>query len=293
MNGPKRSLHTGLIGSRIQASRSPAMHMTEARALGMDLVYDLFDLENIQGGTGALPQILAKVQEEGYLGVNITYPVKPGRQHGPVGRHQRRRQGDGRLQHGWSCATGRRVGHNTDWFGFAENFRRGLPGAALNRVVLLGAGGVGSAIAYALLKLGARRVAVHETDAVRAGEFIARFNDLAGEDIFVAARTIAQDMEDADGVINCTPVGMHKAPGTPLPVALLQAHQWVADVVYVPLRTELLRQASAKGCRTLEGGGMAVFQAGEALRLFTGKEPDYERMLAQFHSDARAERMAD
>ena len=162
-----------------------------------------------------------------------------------------------------------------------------MPGAALYRVVLLGAGGVGSAVAYALLKLGARRVAVHETDAARAGDFIARFNDLAGDDVFVAARTIAQDMADADGVINCTPVGMLKAPGTPLPLALLQAHQWVADVVYVPLRTELLRLAAAKGCRTLEGGGMAVFQAGEALRLFTGKEPDYERMLAQFQNDAQ------
>lgn len=280
-------MHAGLIGSRIQASRSPAMHMTEARALGMELVYDLFDLENIPGGIDALPQVLAKVQAENYLGVNVTYPVKQ-----TIMALLDGITDDAKAM--GACNTvvlrgGRRVGHNTDWFGFAENFRRGLPGAALNRIILLGAGGAGSAVAYALLKLGARRVAVHETDAARAGDFIARFNNLVGAEVFVAARTIARDMEEADGVINCTPVGMHKAPGTPLPVALLKAHQWVADVVYVPLRTELLRQAAAKGCRTLEGGGMAVFQAGEALRLFTGKEPDYERMLTQFQHDVRTE----
>jgi shikimate dehydrogenase len=290
MTGQKHTLHTGLIGSRIQASRSPAMHMTEARALGLDLVYDMFDLEKIPGGADALPQVLAKVQAEGYLGVNITYPVKQ-----TVIALLDDITEDARAM--GACNTvvlrdGRRVGHNTDWFGFAESFRRGLPGAVLDRVVLLGAGGAGSAVAYALLKLGARHVTVHELDTARAHAFITRFNDLAGEEIFLSARSIEQDVAEADGIINCTPVGMNKAPGTPLPTALLQARQWVADVVYVPLRTELLRLAAAKGCRTLEGGGMAVFQAGEALRLFTGKEPDYERMLAQFQRDALAERMA-
>ena len=80
MNGDERILRTGLmIGAAIQASRSPVMHMREeARALGLDLVYDLFDLDRMDDGVGALPRILADVRERGYLGVNITHPVETG-----------------------------------------------------------------------------------------------------------------------------------------------------------------------------------------------------------------------
>jgi shikimate dehydrogenase len=283
-------LHTGLIGAGIQASRSPSIHMTEAAALGLDLVYDLFDLDRIEGGAAALPRVLGQARDQGYLGVNITYPVK---------------QTVMPLLDSYSedvtalgaCNTvvfrdGKSTGHNTDWIGFAENFRRGLPGASLRHVVQLGAGGAGSAITYALLKLGAERITVHEIEPERAEAFAQRFNELAGATRVFVSQALDRDIEAADGVINCTPVGMKKLPGTPLPAALLRPDLWVADIVYVPLNTELLRLARAKGCRTLAGGGMAVIQAGEALRLFTDKAPDFDRMLAQFERDAEAEQKA-
>jgi shikimate dehydrogenase len=107
-----------------------------------------------------------------------------------------------------------------------------------------------------------------------------------------AARALAQrvggtpgqldDLAQADGLIHATPVGMAAHPGLPLPAALLRADLWVADVVYRPLETELLRRARELGCRTLDGGGMAVFQAAGSFALFTGVEPDRERMLADF-----------
>lgn len=285
-----KKVHTGLIGADIQASRSPAMHMAESRALGFDLTYDLFDFDRIEGGVASLPKVLALVQREGYLGVNITYPVKQS-----VITLLDECSDDVRAM--GACNTvvlkdGKRVGHNTDWFGFAESFRRGLPGASLERVLLLGAGGAGSAVAYALLKLGARHVAVHELDQAKGGFFVERFNLLAGEPVFHVAGPLEEEAAMATGLINCTPVGMSKLKGVPIAPALLRKEMWVADVVYVPLRTELLRQAAAKGCRTLEGGGMAVFQAGEAIRLFTGKTPDFERMLKKFRDDIEAERAA-
>jgi shikimate dehydrogenase len=69
-------------------------------------------------------------------------------------------------------------------------------------------------------------------------------------------------------------------PGLPLPAELLHPGLWVAEVVYRPLETDLLRTARALGCATLDGGGMAAFQAADAFRLFTGREPDATRMLA-------------
>ena len=95
---------------------------------------------------------------------------------------------------------------------------------------------------------------------------------------------LAAAMAEADGLIHCTPTGMAKMPGLPLDPGLLQARHWVAEIVYFPLETELLRVARAKGCRTLDGSGMAVYQAVGAFRLFTGIEPDAERMMRIFKS---------
>jgi shikimate dehydrogenase len=282
------TLQTGLIGAGIQASRSPFIHMTEARDLGLDLTYALFDLDQYEDRAAALPRILAEARAKGFLGVNITYPVK---------------QSVMPLLDAYSedvsalgaCNTvvfqdGKAMGHNTDWLGFAENFRLGLPGAALDTVMQLGAGGAGSAVTYALLKMGAGRVIVHEIDAARAEASVHRFNDFAGAERVFLSRDLPGEMAIASGVVNCTPVGMAKLPGSPLPEKLLRQELWVADIVYVPLRTELLRQSAARGCRTLEGGGMAVFQAAEAFRLFTGRTPDPERMLQKFQQAVEAER---
>ena len=91
-------------------------------------------------------------------------------------------------------------------------------------------------------------------------------------------------MSRADGLVNTTPMGMAKLPGMPVPAALLRPELWVAEIVYFPLETELLRNARALGCRTLDGGNMAVFQAVKAFELFSGRVPDARRMLAHFQS---------
>ena len=89
-------------------------------------------------------------------------------------------------------------------------------------------------------------------------------------------------MREASGVVNTTPVGMAKFPGTPFPVSWLDPRQWVSDIIYFPLETELLRAARALGCRTLDGSGMNVFQAAEAFRLFTGLTPDPAALRRHF-----------
>jgi len=91
-------------------------------------------------------------------------------------------------------------------------------------------------------------------------------------------------MATADALIHATPTGVVKHPGLPLPAQLLRPALWVAEIVYFPLETELLREARRLGCRTMNGSGMAVFQAVEAFRLFTGIAPDAERMQRHFAS---------
>ena len=141
----------------------------------------------------------------------------------------------------------------------------------------ISSGGAGAAIAHAARKLGIRSLTIFDIDQARAVELAASVDARAGTDLAAA-------MAAADGLIHCTPTGMAKMPGLPLDAKLLERRHWVAEIVYVPLETELLRVARARGCRTVDGGGMAVFQAAGAFRLFTGLEPDAERMLRHFRS---------
>lgn len=271
---------TGLIGAGIAGSLAPALHEAEAAAQGLRLVYRRLDLTTLGVGLEALEELLLAAQRFGFTGLNITFPGKQA-----VIPLLDELSPDAAAIGAVNTVVlrgGRRVGHNTDCSGFVEGFRRGLPGAALGRVALLGAGGAGSAVGRALLGLGAAQVAIADTDAARAEALAARLGSRA-----VVADGPAAALAGADGLVNCSPIGMPAHPGLPLPAALLHRGLWVADVVYVPLDTTLLRAARAAGCRTLDGGGMAVFQAVGALRLFAGIEPDAERMRQHFEEMVR------
>jgi shikimate dehydrogenase len=273
---------SGLIGAGIQASRTPAMHEREGAEQGLRYIYKLIDLQVLDLGVEALPDLLRAAERMGFNGLNITFPCK---------------QAIIPLLHELSedaqalgavntvvLKDGRRTGHNTDSFGFGEGFRRGLPDVPRDRVVQVGAGGAGSAVAHAIMKLGARHLAVFDTDRGKAEQVAADLCERFGAGRAEAGRDLAAALAEADGVINATPVGMAKIPGTPVPKELLRPELWVAEIIYFPLETQLLKDARALGCRTLDGGGMAVFQAVEAFRLITGITPDAERMLRHFAS---------
>ena len=271
----------GLIGAGIQASRAPALHEREGVEQGIRYVYKLIDLDRLALGQDALPELVTAAERLGFAGLNITHPCKQSilplltdlsedaRELGAVNTVLFR---DGN----------RRVGHNTDWWGFAESFRRGLPGARLNRVVQIGAGGGGAAVAYAALMLGVQRLSIFDLDTTRARDVASRLSVRFGQGTAVTCADMTEAMAEADGLIHATPTGMAKYPGLVLPEQLLHPALWVAEIVYFPLETELLRAAKRLGCRTLDGGGMAVFQAVEAFRLFTGRQANVERMLRHF-----------
>ena len=280
----------GLIGSGIQASRTPAMHERESDAQGLRLLYQTIDLDRLGLGSDALPELLTAAQRMGFAGLNITYPCKQ-----IIIPLLDELSDDARALNAVNTVVlrdGKRVGHNTDQSGFAGGFRRGLPDVKCDRVVQLGAGGAGSAVAHALMTLGVGQLRITDVDAARAPAVAAALMERFGQDRAVAVTDLAAAMADADGVVNTTPVGMAKLPGMPLSAELLRPGLWVAEIVYFPLETELLRAARRLGCRTLDGGGMAVFQAVDAFRLFTGREPDPERMLRHFAEMSEAETAA-
>lgn len=270
----------GLIGSGIGPSLSPALHEREADRQGLRYVYRLIDIDALGVGPEAVGDLVRAARDLGFDGLNITHPCKQ-----LVIDHLDELAPQAAALGAVNTVVfegGRAIGHNTDVTGFAASFARGLPDAPLERVVQLGAGGAGAAVAHAVLTLGAGHVTVVDAMPDRAADLAAGLNRHFGAGRAAAATPDALGglLARADGVVHATPTGMAAHPGLPFPAELLHPGLWVAEVVYRPLETELLRTARAVGCATLDGGGMAVFQAVDAFRLFTGREPDAVRMLA-------------
>ncbi len=280
MSAPQPKLLLGLIGAGIQQSLTPAMQEAESAAQGLRTHYQLIDLDRAGVGVDALPGLVQAARVMGYTGLNITYPCKQA-----VIPLLDSLSDEARAMGAVNTVVfkdGQAIGHNTDGSGWAWGFTRALPDADLSRVVLLGTGGAGSAIAHAVLRLGAKSLALVDTDGARAQALAHSLNGLYGAGKVTAGTDAAAVVPAATGLIHATPTGMAKLPGLPLDAGLLRPGLWVAEVVYFPLETALLKAARAAGCPVSDGGGMAVGQAVGAFELFTGRPADEARMRANF-----------
>jgi shikimate dehydrogenase len=261
--------------------------MAEGRANGLDYVYRVIDLSAVGLAPERIGEVIAWTRTLGFNALNVTYPCKQS-----VIPHLDMLD-DGAAALGAVNTVvyddGRAVGYNTDAPGFSRGFREGLPNAATSNVVLLGAGGAGAAVGHALLDLGTDHLTVVDLDIDRAA---ALAGELAGRHREARVDASAFDklsvlLPHSDGVVHCTPTGMADHPGMPFDAALLHPGLWVADIVYRPLDTALLTAARAAGCRTLDGGFMAVHQASIAFSLITGIDPDAGRMSRHFRTLAK------
>jgi shikimate dehydrogenase len=279
----------GLIGANIMGSLSPALFADAFAAAGIDGFYHLLDVDRLPGRR--LPQLLDAIKAAGFAGANITYPFKQD-VIALLDAVDPEAAQTGAVNTVAIAPDGRTTGYNFDRRGWRKSFEEtfGRSRAERATVVLIGAGGAGRAVAFALMDLGVAVVVIHDRDGARAH---ALKDDLAK--YYGAARCrVASDLEGeiaaADGVVNATQVGMHGFPGNPVPLAALSAAQWCADVIYTPVETAFLQAAVAKGCRAMNGGGMCVHQAVEAFRRFTGIEPDVARLHRTFATALVAQR---
>lgn len=268
-----KKLLTGLVGAPIAHSASPAMHERAAEALGLRGHYQLIEVAGADAA--GLRMMLEGVRRLGFAGVNVTYPYKeavvplldalaPGA--ASMGAVNTVVVRDGRL-----------TGHNTDTTGFARAVMPLLASSG-NAVAVIGAGGVGKAIAFALASLKVADIRIFDSEPARAEKLAAL---LASRGARVAT-SVEDALEGATGLVNGTPVGMLPNRDTPVPVGLLRADLWVADAVYSPLITPLLAAAREKGARIMTGRELAIYQAADAFELFTGLAPSTEIMGEAF-----------
>lgn len=272
----------GLVGTGIGPSLTPALHEEEGRHHGLRVHYQRVDLAGEPDTVAALPGLVRALRTIGFAGFNVTYPCKQAilpllddlsDEAGAIGAVNTVVVRDGRL-----------VGHNTDASGWALGLRRALPRADLSRVVLLGTGGAGAAIAHAAMGLGAGELVLVDREPGRARALADAVAHRFPAGCIRAESDVAAALRGATGLVHATPTGMAKQPGLPLPAELLHPGLWVSEIVYFPLETALLQAARARGCAVADGGGMAAGQAIGAFGLFTGREPDAARMEAHLRS---------
>lgn len=280
MSTTTQSYLVGLIGDGITASLTPPMHEAEGDAHGLRYLYRPIDL-NIIGKQGSdVGELLAAGAMLGFNAFNITHPCKQ-----LVLEHLDEISDEARNIGAVNTVVirdGKFYGYNTDASGFAYALANGLPEANLEAVLQLGVGGAGSAVAYALLDSGVQNLFLVDPELSRSTE---RAQTLSAQfpDRSITAHTPAEVpalLPQVTGVLNASPIGMHHHPGVPLDTAGLNASHWVADVIYRPVDTELLKAAKDLGCKTLDGGHMAVGQAVDAFEIITGIAPNAARMRA-------------
>lgn len=277
-----QKLLLGLVGSSIQSARSPVMHEREAAEHGIKCIYQLIDLDALKLTVEWLPEILASAERMGFSGLNITHPCKQ-----RIVPLMTEISEDARVLGAVNTVLlrqGKRIGHNTDWLGFAETMREHLPDVRMDHVVQLGAGGAGAAIAYALLRLGVKRLTISDTSPDSEDRLVDTLALRFGEHRVAGGGKLSAAMASADGLVHATPTGWNRRPGLPLPRALLRPDLWVAEIAAVVHETELLRTAKSIGCRTIDGTGMLIHQAVKSFELFTGFVPDSKRMAEHFRA---------
>lgn len=254
----------GIIGDPVGHSRSPAMHNAAFDALGLDWVYVAFPVPRGQGA--AAVQAVATLD---LAGLNVTMPHKAdaaaacddlSSEAAALGAVNTVVNMDGAL-----------AGHSTDGDGFLGALDDEGITVAGRRVVVLGSGGAGRAIAHALGRVGA-----HVTVAARRPDAAGSAAALAPGGVAVGVDELA--VESFDVVVNATPLGMEGQP-PPFDTDRLHAGQFVFDTVY-PVETPLLREARARGLHAAGGLDMLVHQGALSFSLWTGVAPPLELMRA-------------
>ncbi|MFV0438542.1 MAG: shikimate dehydrogenase family protein [Desulfopila sp.] len=269
----------GLLGNNLGRSRAKDLHEFLGEIHGLAVTYQPMDLLDRSGPVSIVDE-LRRCQAEGYCGVNVTHPYKK-EAFGCVTTLAGFPEGLTSVNTVLFTEQGMQA-DNTDYSGCCRGFRsRFGAGFQPGRVLMLGVGGVGVAIAYAMQTLGAMELVVHDANELLTREFVAQ---MAGSRLPVRAAgpDLVAEMQRADGLINATPVGMFQYPGNPFPLAGFGSQRWGFDAVYTPENTEFLSRCRQLDIEALSGFYLFWYQGLDAFCRFTGIVVDQERIRGQF-----------
>ncbi|MDW6005239.1 shikimate dehydrogenase family protein [Vibrio mangrovi] len=268
----------GLVGQRIQKSQSKKLHEYLGEYYNLGATYDYFDIE--LDGHQALEDKLAELKEQGYRGVNVTFPYKvwawdliEQREHTDptLGALNTVVLNEDQIK-----------GTNTDCTGFARALQTGLEGKSAGKVLLKGTGGVGRAIAFGLARCDAEHIYLYDESADSQTTLLHALTGAGISASIVEKQDIDACARQCDGLVNATPIGHYTMPGSLFPAELLGSQSWAFDAVYTPVMTQFLTDAQAAGLTLITGFELFLYQGIDAFEFFTGVKVDPEVVRSYF-----------
>jgi len=269
-----KKLKLGLIGVGIENSRSPALHKQIGKLCGLDVTYNLINLES--SAKRSFNQALSESKLQGYHAVNITHPFKENAARVVIiaSRLVKYLAAVNIVKFSPDVED---QGFNSDYTGFKRAFGFRFPGQNPRKVALIGAGGIGRAIAFGLADLRAEEIRVYDQDYLRSQSLVKALNFQDQSRVFLC-NSLEDAIKNVNGLVNATPVGMHNHLGTPIPKNYLGSQSWVFDAVYTPIKTTFLLDASEAGLEILSGSELFFYQGIEAFEIFSGISLDESQL---------------
>jgi shikimate dehydrogenase len=263
------AIRIGLLGAGIAKSKMPRLQHYLAHLANTDLEYSLIDSQNLPA-FDPVHQI-KKVIAEGFHGINVTHPYKQQiytlvnypciQGHELIGSYNTL------LFKGKDI-----LGANTDYSGFIKAYQKTFGDRLPGHVFICGTGGVGRAVAMGLKILGCNHMSIFDTTRSQA-ESLGHLLESHGVSVqVVSEKNLASAIAAADGLVNCTTLGMYQTPGSAIDLSLVNKQQWAFDAVYTPLETEFISRCRHAGLHCLTGFDLWLFQGLDAFRIFTGIE---------------------
>ncbi|MGH6923040.1 MAG: shikimate dehydrogenase family protein [Propylenella sp.] len=272
------AVRLGLIGDNIGRSRAPELHRLAGMIAGVTTTYERLIPKELGRDFDAVFDYCAA---SGYRGVNITYPYKEVAADKVASQDPRVRE----IRAVNTVVFGPHgpEGYNTDYSGFIAAYRAAFGEMPPGDVAMIGAGGVGRAVAFGLSALAAASIRIADKDRSKAVGLAQALRGVAPHVEIAVVSDVREALRGASGVINCTPVGMVGHEGTPVPASALGSQRWAFDAVYTPVETTFLHDAAAAGLKCLSGFELFFHQGVQAFRIFTGRdvpEGELRRRLA-------------
>ena len=261
------TMQMGLVGYGIAKSRMARLQNYLGQLHGVDINYGLIDgAERVE--FDCLSEIRQRIAQ-GYCGFNVTHPYKEKvltivdapliAEHATIGSYNTLKVTNGKI-----------LAANTDFSGFMRGFKARLPNRQPGKVLMCGAGGVGRAVAFALAQLGAEQISIYDLAEDKAASLCQALQQQGVHAEPVTQADFASSMQQANGLVNCTALGMHSYPGSAFPADGISKQHWAFDAVYTPLKTEFLARCEQQGLSCISGFDLWIYQGLDAFSIFTG-----------------------
>ena len=258
-------LNLGLVGKYIQKSQAPNLLTKLSKEFNFPISYELFDLQNIEEVNFEL--FINELKEKKIRGINVTFPFK---EIAAKISHKKAEEVEITKSSNLLLLDEKIISRNTDYLGFEKLLNYHFK-EKFENVLVLGGGGIGRSVCFALAKFGLNKLFLLEKDIKKSTQLIDELKKIAVDAVAISLEELNQELI-FDGVLNCTEVGHEHSPGNILRNKDLKKIKWIFDAVYIPAETEFIKQAKQAGLKIISGIDLFIFQGMEGFIIFSDQE---------------------